>query len=560
MAIGVISLVIGVHVKNTYALESEDVVVKSTDHFLQVNRFRIKNNSIKYGDKVYLDLQYTSSKFIDSCSLWLKSIEYESSLYYPIQDFATNPYFVMQDTAVGAVFPGEYEVRAMTCFSKNQPNQYLVEKNSNLTYSDNTFVNELNDFGYIVLDKTPFYATSGGQIYDTGTITERGVLAEVTEVVKAPNKQHLMYVHVKNGSLKVGDVVTSSVDKSRRFNIMKNHSSVHLLQKTLQELLSSNVHQAGSSVTEDSFRFDFVYQGKLSDELILDVEKRVNERVNEGVDTKIETMSIEEATKKNAMALFEDKYGSVVRVVTLGDSVELCAGTHVKNTKDIKRIAILSVENKGSNTYRITGATDKFIGKMLSIEIKPYRDEITKLLEKAKKIMVDAKELGIELEFDFSVDFDELDSYKDVIDIKNNLNTLKDKVKELEKLYNEKKVLTSIKDLSAFTDSKIMIDDVNTIVAITDNYEGNILKQITDELANKYDKYFILLANTKGNNVNFICKSNYDKVNVGSVIRELSQKCLGNGGGNKNFAQGGGTDITNLGANLQDIKEYLRNL
>lgn len=425
---------------------------------------------------------------------------------------------------------------------------------------DNTFVNELNDFGYIVLDKTPFYATSGGQIYDTGTITERGVLAEVTEVVKAPNKQHLMYVHVKNGSLKVGDIVTSSVDKSRRFNIMKNHSSVHLLQKTLQELLSSNVHQAGSSVTEDSFRFDFVYQGKLSDELILDVEKRVNERVNEGVDTKIETMSLEEATKKNAMALFEDKYGSVVRVVTLGDSVELCAGTHVKNTKDIKRIAILSVENKGSNTYRITGATDKFIGKMLSIEIKPYRDEITKLLEKAKKIMVDAKELGIELEFDFSVDFDELDSYKDVIDIKNNLNTLKDKVKELEKLYNEKKVLTSIKDLSAFTDSKIMIDDVNTIVAITDNYEGNILKQITDELANKYDKYFILLANTKGNNVNFICKSNYDKVNVGSVIRELSQKCLGNGGGNKNFAQGGGTDITNLGANLQDIKEYLRNL
>ena len=142
VVMGVIFLVIGICVKNTYALESEDVAVKSTDHFLQVNRFRIKNNSIKYGDKVYLDLQYTSSKFIASCSLWLKSIEYESSLYYPIQDFATNPYFVMQDTAVGAVFPGEYEVRAMTCFSKNQPNQYLVEKNSNLTYSDNTFVNE----------------------------------------------------------------------------------------------------------------------------------------------------------------------------------------------------------------------------------------------------------------------------------------------------------------------------------------------------------------------------------------------------------------------------------
>lgn len=425
---------------------------------------------------------------------------------------------------------------------------------------DNQFVDNISDEGYVVLDKTPFYATSGGQIADTGKISGRNVLLEVKDVIKAPNKQHLMYVKVKRGVLQKGDIVTSSVDKSRRFNIMKNHSSVHLLQKTLQDLLSSKVHQAGSSVLEESFRFDFTYQGKLSDVMILDIEKKVNEKIAEGVNSKIEFLSLEDAIKKNAMALFEDKYGNVVRVVTLGDSIELCAGTHVKNTKDINKFAILSLENKGSNVYRITGATDKFISKMLSLEIKPYRDEITKLLEKAKKIVLSAKELSIDLDFDFSVDFDELDSYKDVIDIKNNLNVLKEKVKELEKKYKDKKVTASIRDLSAFTNNKIMINDVNTIVAITDNYENSVLKQIIDELSNKYKLYFILLANTNNDNVNFVCKSNYDKINVGDVIKELSQKCRGNGGGNKNFAQGGGTDIKNLGAYLQDIKEYLRNV
>ncbi len=381
--------------------------------------------------------------------------------------------------------------------------------------------------------------------------------ARVTDVVKAPNSQHLLYVEVEEGKVIKNEKVYTKVDKEKRFNTARNHSSTHLIQKTLQELLSDQVHQAGSKVDEDSFRFDFTYQGKLSDELVLKIETRVNERLEKDVDTKTEIMPLNEAIKLGAMALFEDKYGNNVRVVTIADSIELCGGTHVKNTKDIGKIVILSLENKGSNVYRITGTSSNII-KMLSLEIKPYRDEITKLLEKAKKTLVEAKELNIELDFNFEVNFDELDSYKDIIDIKNNLTILKQKIAKLEKDFMNKKINASLSDLSAFLESAIKINDLSAVVAITNDYEIPVLKQITDEIANRFDKYFILLANIKNNNVNFICKSNSDNFNCGLIIKELSLKCSGNGGGSKNYAQGGGTNIDNLSINLQEIKDYLR--
>ena len=424
---------------------------------------------------------------------------------------------------------------------------------------DNKFCDTLDDYGYIVLEETPFYAESGGQVADTGYIYNDEVKANVVDVVKSPNNQHLMLVKVEKGQITKGMTIKTQVDEEKRASIRKNHSSVHLLQKTLQELLSTSVHQAGSRVDENSFRFDFTYQGKLSDELIIEIENRVNSKVNKNSETKTEIMTLDEATKLGAMALFEDKYGNNVRVVTIGDSIELCGGTHVKNSKDINRIAILKVENKGSNVYRIEGATDKNIERMLSLEIKPYRNEITKLLEKARKILKESEELNIKVNFAFDIHGDKLDSYKDVIGIRYELDILKERVKRLEKDYNSKKTKTMVSDLSVFLDSKSEVNGLSIIVAITNDYDIPSLKQIADSLANKLDKYFILLANTKENSVNFICKSNEDKLNCGIIVKELSVKSSGNGGGSKVFAQGGGTDISKLSNILQETKDYIRN-
>ena len=140
------------------------------------------------------------------------------------------------------------------------------------------------------------------------------------------------------------------------------------------------------------------------------------------------------------------------------------------------------------------------------------------------------------------------------------MNDLKNKVKDLEKNFVSKKNNKSISDLSVFLDSKIEIDDLSVVVAITSDYEIPVLKQVVDAISNRFEKYFVLIANVNGNNVNFVCKSNSDKANCGIIVKELAVKSSGNGGGSKNFAQGGGTNIDNLTTNLQEIKDYLRNL
>jgi len=425
---------------------------------------------------------------------------------------------------------------------------------------NNTFVDSIKENGFAVLEENPFYAESGGQVADTGTITIGNIEAKVTNVIKAPNGQHLLYIEFKDGIIRKNDIVKAKVDEKRRKDIAKNHSTVHLTQKSLQEILSDTVHQAGSRVDENTFRFDFVYQGKLSDDIIMEVENRINEKILKNSVTKTEVMNLEDAIKLGAMALFEDKYGKNVRVVTIGDSMELCGGTHVKNTKEIKQVAVFGIENKGSNVYRVWGSTDKNIGKTILIELKPYKEELTKLLSKAKKILTEAKDLGIKLKFDFDMNNKLFNSYQDIINMKHSVNDLKLKVKELEKQFTIEKGNKSISNLSTFTNNAITIKGISTIIAITNDYEVPVLKQIIDALGNKFDKYFILLANVNGTNANFVCISNEDAINCGAIVKELALKSKGNGGGSKNFAQGGGTDISELSVNLQEIKEYLRNL
>lgn len=427
---------------------------------------------------------------------------------------------------------------------------------------DNNFVDTCSEDCYIFLKENPFYAESGGQVSDSGYLKNDKCKLEVTNVIKAPNGQHLLEVKVLEGTINKGDKILTHVSKEKRLAIMKNHSAAHLLQKSLQELLGDAVHQAGSKVDEESLRFDFTYQGKLSDELILKVENLVNDKIQSSYETNIEYMNIKEAKEKGAMALFSDKYGSTVRVVTMGPSIELCAGTHVANTKDIKKFAIAIVENKGADTYRIIGATDKNIPKVLEEEIKKYNDEMIKLLDKAKKIIKSAKELDIELNFNFNINNDIPTSYKDIVINKNELETLRESLKKLEKDFTTKKSEKSVSDLSSFLEIKEEINGITTIITITNGYDITSLKQIASALSNQIgDNNFVLLANINENNsVNYIAKATSNRINCGEIVKDLSVRSGGNGGGNKSFAQGGGTDATIVSKILMNVKEQINNL
>ena len=369
---------------------------------------------------------------------------------------------------------------------------------------DNEFVDSLSDEGYLILEENPFYAESGGQVADTGYLKSDNFKAEVLDVIKAPNKQHLLYVHILEGTVSKGEEILTHVLEEKREAIEKNHSGVHLLHKSLQELLGNNVLQAGSKVDENSFRLDFTYHGRLSDELIIKLESMVNEKIEASSPVTIEYMKLDEAKQKGAIALFEDKYGDIVRVVTMGNSIELCGGTHVKNTNDLKRFAIISVENKGADTFRIEATTDTNIEKMLFEAIKPYNEEMMKLLEKAKKIVTEAEEVGITLDFNFNINNDAPHSYKDIVQNKEEIENLKLGVKNLEKEYMTKKAEKSVSNIDAFIDSKEEVNGMNIIIAITENYEVPVLKQVVDAISNKVPNSFVLLANVGSNNANFI--------------------------------------------------------
>lgn len=425
---------------------------------------------------------------------------------------------------------------------------------------DDNFTDTLTEEGYIFLKENPFYAESGGQIYDTGYLKNDDCKVEVLDCMKAPNKQHILHVKVLEGTLTKGSTILTHVMQDRREEIMKHHSATHLLQKTLQEFLGNNVHQAGSRVDDKSFRFDFTYHGRLSDNQIMNLEEKVNEKVNANYETKIELLSLEEAKKKGAMALFDDKYGDVVRVVTMGDSIELCAGTHVPNTKMIEKIAIISLENKGADTYRIEGTTKKHINELLHEAVQPYQEEITKLLTKAKNILTEAKTQDITLNFNFDFEDKELTSYQNVIDYKNQLQNLKEEIKNLEKEYRNQKTQKTTSDLTAFTTNMEVINGIKVCAAILENYDIDMIKNLADAINNKYDNCFVILANIKNNNVNIIAKTNSDKINCGAIVKDLSIKCKGNGGGSKTFAQGGGSDAKDIVSHLNKIKEDLSNL
>ncbi|MBO9599020.1 MAG: alanine--tRNA ligase, partial [Cohnella sp.] len=228
--------------------------------------------------------------------------------------------------------------------------------------ADNRFVDAagVDEKVLVILDRTPFYAESGGQVSDVGTLTGNGTIAEVLGLSKAPYGQHVHQVTVTAGALRVGDTVTATVGAAERGDTIKNHTATHLLHKALKEVLGEHVNQAGSLVGPERLRFDFSHFGAVTPDELADIERRVNAQIWLGTELDISLKPIAEAKAMGAMALFGEKYGDIVRVVRVGDySLELCGGCHVRNTSQIGLFKIVSEGGIGSGVRRIEAVTGK---------------------------------------------------------------------------------------------------------------------------------------------------------------------------------------------------------
>ena len=421
-------------------------------------------------------------------------------------------------------------------------------------------ISDIYSEGIIITDKTPFYATMGGQKGDTGYIYSNDFKAEVLRTEKAPNGQNMHYVRIISGSIKKGDTVTLKVDENKRYTTCQNHSATHLLQKALQDILGESVHQAGSYVDDETLRFDFNYEGKISDEDIIKVEEKVNEMIDNGYERNLTITTLEEAKKMHAMALFSDKYKDSVRVVSFGPSVELCGGTHVNNTKDIKRFAIKSIESKGANVYRIEAVCDLNLENEVFSMIKPYNDEMILLLKKAKAIVDNANLDGINLKFNFDISNERPKCYKDILENKEEVTNLRKNLAKLEKEYKDALASKLINDADKYLSNKVKGKYGDVLILEFNDTDINLLKQLTGALINRLDNGIIFIYNLNGTSVNFIAKANEslkDTISMGELIKNVSTIANGRGGGSASFAQGGSSETDKLNMIINYVKDKL---
>ncbi|MCR5462367.1 MAG: alanine--tRNA ligase [bacterium] len=399
----------------------------------------------------------------------------------------------------------------------------------------------------IVLDETPFYATMGGQVADLGTIN--GV--EVKDVTKLPNGQHLHTLDVS--TFKEGDIVKAVVNKDNRDAIRRNHSSAHLTQRALKDVLGEHVHQQGSQVTSDYMRFDFNNYSNLTDEEILKVERIVKDKINEGLEIKTLELPIAEAKKLGAEALFGEKYGEIVRVVDMTYSKEFCGGTHAKNTKDIIDYAITSVESIGSGIFRVSAVTGDNVYNLVLNHLKNLENEYNTLKEKALKLVDLAKAENIDLVFSDTLNLTKEASYKIVLDYRKSLEELKNEVKELEKEYNRKKAQNALSNLSSY--DKFISG--NTLITKVENINMDSLKQLVDALLNKMGSGVVFLASIIDNKLLFVCKNNIG-LNSGNLVKQAAIATGGNGGGRPDMATAGGKDISKVDIALDIVKKEIK--
>ncbi len=431
-----------------------------------------------------------------------------------------------------------------------QNEAYLAFKEeSNFVGYDQTIVSSkvigVFDNG-IVLDNTPFYAFSGGQLCDKGTINN----IEVIDVIKLPNGQHLHILN--NNPFKLGDIVEAKVDEINRNLTRKNHSSAHLLQAALQTVLGNHVHQQGSQVCSAYCRFDFNNYNSLTDDQILMVEDIVNKYIKEKHDVNVSVLPIEEAKKLGAMALFGEKYGSYVRVVDMQISKEFCAGTHVSNTSEVEEFSIYSVESIGSGIFRITASTSKNSMDFVKNSCDNIIKSIKSLILKANDIIKTASNDNISLSFDYKYEEPTVKGYRYILALRQILNETQTALKNLEKEYSNKLSQNALADLNRF--DKDIID--NKLFVKVEAIDSLLLKDMACALRNNKNLDVVFFASIDKEKVTFVCATKtYD---ASLLVKEAAKLCQGGGGGKKDLAQAGGKDSSKVDEAIQRAKELVK--
>lgn len=393
---------------------------------------------------------------------------------------------------------------------------------------------DAGDTVFFVLEATPFYAVSGGQVADQGTVSNENFEIEVTEVTKAPNGQNLHKGVVQFGQVSEGAEVEASVNHADRRDIKKNHSATHLLHAALKEVLGDHVNQAGSLVEGDRLRFDFSHFGPVTEEELEQVERRVNEEIWKGIDVTIKEMPIEEAKASGAMALFGEKYGDIVRVVDMSPfSIELCGGIHVQNTSEIGLFKIVSESGTGAGVRRIEALT----GKAAFLYLESVQNKF-----KAVKQQVKAKE-----------DDQVAEKVTQLIDNEKQLH------KQLEQHNQE---ITALK-MGSIDDQIEEINGLKVLALQVDAENAKSLRQTMDDFKSKLQDTVIILASDVGEKVALVAtvpKAETDKVKAGDLIKNMAPVVGGKGGGRPDMAQGGGSDPSKITESLQFIKNYIKSL
>ncbi len=390
---------------------------------------------------------------------------------------------------------------------------------------------EAGDFIDIMLDKTPFYAESGGQVGDTGFIEGKDFKAEVLNTFKV-NKLFVHRVQMINGEAKIGDTVSASIDKARRKEITIHHSNAHLIQAALRKVLGEEVHQAGSFVEENRTRFDFTFPRAMTKEEVQEVEDIVNKWISEDLAQTTTIMNIEMAKKSGAMALFGEKYDEDVRVVKMGEiSSELCGGTHVKSTGQIRLTKILSESAVAAGTRRIEAVCGDTALKILS-----RKSEIVDKMSQSFKVHYD--DLGEKI-------------MKLAVDNKN----LQTEIEHLKAEQAKTKFQSFISKAQDINGGKLFISEIEA-------FPPNLVKLGCEMLSAKLGESVVVLASVDEDKITFIVKvsDSFIKkgINAGQIVNTLAQATGGKGGGRPNFAQGAGKDKTNLRTALADLEKQIK--
>ncbi|WP_296133393.1 alanine--tRNA ligase [uncultured Eubacterium sp.] len=388
--------------------------------------------------------------------------------------------------------------------------------------------------GSVILDKTPFYATSGGQVADTGVIKLDGAEFIVEDTAKNADGVYIHSGVVASGVLSPGNKVTAEIDKNRRLAIMRNHTAAHLLQAALRETLGTHVEQAGQLVNENEVRFDFTHFNAMTDEEIATVENRVNEFILSAQKVEMMEMPIEEAKKMGAMMLFGEKYGDVVRVVKAGDfSTEFCGGTHVSNSGQLGLFKIVSEASVASGVRRITALTGTNVIAYLN-----KQENTVKAVASALKTS----------ENDVTCRVEAL------------LGESKEKDKEIQNLNAE---LTKLKSADMFS-KPLDIDGLEVYTAKLDGASPDALRTMGDDIKAKSDNAVAVIAGVNSDKASIVavCGKNAiaKGVKAGDLVRQVAALAGGGGGGRPDSAMAGAKDLSKLDDALSAVEEIVKSL